>query len=221
MKISPKFQTIAIALIALVLISSSCKKDKNTITIKGVVSDAKGNTIPDVHITLQGTVVQGGIYTSEFSDIISTSSAADGSYIIETERKMADKYRIRLFKQDYFSYNIDMLADDVPGGKVVEKNLRLDPYAWIKLKVWNENPITGEDKIVYKYDDDNAYNCSDCCSNENIIGEGFNYSKTLICKLKGNDYAKISWTVYKEGVTTGSESIFCAAFDTTEYVLNY
>lgn len=203
-------------------ILNACKKDEKTIQLSGIITDASGNKVEGVTVSLQGTLLQGGAYSSGFSDIASVKTDANGYYEIITDWQTVGKYKITLFKYNYFENSKEYIADDIPIGSEVTKNLIIHPIAWIKIIVNNTNYNDDSDRISYKYDSEDTPICSDCCNNTPILGYGMLYSNTLKCKLYGNKNAQISWTVQKNGdITSYSENVFCSAFDTTAFNINY
>ncbi len=209
-------------LISVFVLETSCKKEPKTIKIWGSVSDAAGNKVSGVKVGLQGTLLEGGSFSSGFSDMASSNTNSSGSYEISTEWKVVDKYKIKLFKQNYFDNSFNYLANDIPSGADVNKNLVIHPVAWIKISVNNINPYDDNDQISYKYDNNEPFTCFDCCNNSSTIGYGSIYSNVLICKLKGNANAKVTWVVKKDNtIQSYNQNIFCTAFDTTEISINY
>lgn len=212
------FSIITIGLLTI----NACKKDKKTIQLSGIISDASGNKVEGVTVNLQGTLLQGGAYSSGFSDIASAKTDANGYYEINTDWQTVGKYKITLFKYNYFENSKEYIADDIPIGSEVTKNLNIHPIAWIKIIVNNTDPYDNSDRISFKYDSEDTPVCSDCCNDTPTLGYGMIYSNTSKCKLYGNKNAKISWTVQKHGeIKTYSENIFCSAFDTTAFNINY
>ena len=208
--------------ISFLLLETSCKKEEKKIKVWGYVADASGNKVSGVRVNLQGTLLEGGSYSSGFSDIASSTSNTSGNYDISTEWKVVYKYKIKLFKQNYFDNSYEYLANDIPSGAEVNKNLVIHPVAWIKIVVNNVNPYDDNDQISYKYDENEPFNCYDCCNNSSIVGNGMLYSNVLVCKLKGNATAKVMWVVKKDNIIQSySQNIFCNAFDTTEVSINY
>lgn len=212
------FSIITIGLLTI----NACKKDDKTIQVSGTVTDASGNKIEGVTVNLQGTILQGGAYSSSFSDIESAKTDANGFYEINTDWQTVGKYKITLFKYNYFESYQEYIADEISKGSKVTKNLNINPVAWLKMIVNNTDPYDESDKITFKYDSKETPLCYDCCNNNPTLGEGMIYSNTSKCKLPGNKNAKISWTVLKNGeIKTFSENIFCPAFDTTAFNINY
>lgn len=212
------FSIITIGLLTI----NACKKDKKTIQLSGIISDASGNKVEGVTVNLQGTLLQGGTYSSGFSDIASAKTDANGYYEINTDWQTVGKYKITLFKYNYFENSKEYIADDIPIGSEVTKNLNIHPIAWIKIIVNNTDPYDNSDRISFKYDSEDTPVCSDCCNNTPTLGYGMIYSNTSKCKLYGNKNAKISWTVQKHSeIKTYSENVFCSAFDTTAFNIDY
>lgn len=219
-----RFRILAILLSTLFAFSFfyACKKDDKNIKISGVITDSAGNKIEGVNVTLQGTLLQGGAFSSGFSDIATVKTDANGFYEIDTKWQTVDKYKITLFKYNYFENSFQYISDEFQAGEKVTKNLIINPVAWIKILVNNVDPDGNGDRISYKYDTEEFQLCTDCCNNTPIIGNGMLYSNVLKCKLPGNKNAKISWTVQKGGsINSYSENVFCTAFDTTTFNINY
>ena len=219
-----KKRTLTLLLICFISFSAfvACKKENKNIKISGIITDASGNKIEGVNVTLQGTLLQGGAYSTGFSDITTVKTDANGFYEIDTKWQTVDKYKITLFKYNYFENSYQYISDDFPIGEKVTKNLTIHPLAWIKIVVNNVDPDGNGDRISYKYDTDESPLCADCCNNTPIVGNGMIYSNVLKCKLPGNKNAKISWTVQKSNnITNYSQQVFCTAFDTTTFNINY
>jgi hypothetical protein len=219
-----KKRTLTLLLLFIVSLYTfvSCKKESKNIKVLGFITDVAGNKIEGVNVTLQGTLLQGGAYSTGFSDIATVKTDANGFYKIDTKWQTVDKYKITLFKYNYFENSYQYISDDFPIGEKVTKNLTIDPMAWIKIVVNNVDPDGNGDRISYKYDTDKFSLCADCCNNTPIVGNGMLYSNVLKCKLTGNKNAKISWTVQKGGsITSYTDNVFCTAFDTTTFNINY
>ena len=127
-------------------ILNACKKDDKTIQVSGTVTDASGNKIEGVTVNLQGTILQGGAYSSSFSDIESAKTDANGFYEINTDWQTVGKYKITLFKYNYFESYQEYIADEISKGSKVTKNLNINPVAWLKMIVNNTDPYDERDR---------------------------------------------------------------------------
>ena len=110
-------------------ILNACKKDDKTIQVSGTVTDASGNKIEGVTVNLQGTILQGGAYSSSFSDIESAKTDANGFYEINTDWQTVGKYKIALYKYNYFESYPYYIADEVSYGRWVTHTLKIHTIA--------------------------------------------------------------------------------------------
>lgn len=200
----------------------SCKKNKNIINISGHIYDPYINTyVSGAHITVSSSKVSSGFYNSNFTDIATTTTDANGLFQFEFEQEKSSAYRFHLNLDNYFDRTIDVPEADIQPENVYSPTFDLYPIGYLKLHVKNATPYDTSDFIAYSYDIDNI-NCVDCCSNTTIKGYGKTYDVTSKCKTYGSKNVAINWHVTKFGIDVAySDSIFCVPFDTTYFEILY
>lgn len=213
---------IALAsLVALFLIINACKKeDKENIIITGtVINPQNGSPISGAKVYLDGKILNGGVYNDNYSEIANATTDASGTFEIKTPYQVVSSYKIRAFKNNYFDYSKIIASESIEKGSTYSTTLSILPVSWVKLNINNVLNYS-EDEIQYKYSG-TPLSCFDCCSNQFLIGTG-SYHTTYKCKVVGNQYNKFYWTVRRNGLTNPfTDSIYCAAFDTTVLNINY
>jgi hypothetical protein len=133
-----------------------------------------------------------------FYVIDKTGIDKNGSYIVTAT---ADKY----FKYDPSKY---LTANNV----FVGQDIVLDPHAWIKIHVKNQNPVDSNDRILFG----------------NTIGDligsytGKNVELNYINRCPGNTKLFASWGVLKNGAWVSfKDTITVPAHDTLIYQILY
>ena len=213
---------IAIGILVVTGFGISCKKEKDKINISGTVYDPNLNTfLANAHVTISASMISSGFYNSNYTDIATTTTDANGVFTFEFEKQKSAGYRIFISKDNYFDNTIDINDADIVPGTPYTPAYNLYPVGYIKLHVKNSTPYDTSDAIRYSYTS-GYLACYECCSNMLIKGYGKYYDVTSKCKTYGNQNAIISWSIYKAGYDVAhSDSIFCTAFDTTYYEILY
>jgi hypothetical protein len=200
----------------------SCKKEKEKININGTVYDPNLKTfLANAHITISASMISSGFYNSNYTDIASTTTDANGAFNFEFDKQKSAGYRVFISKDNYFDNTIDINDADVVPGTPYTAAYNLYPVAYIKLHVKNSTPYDTSDAIRYSYTS-GYLTCYECCSNILTKGYGKNYDVTTKCKTYGSQNVMINWSVYKAGYDVAySDTIFCIPFDTTTYQILY
>ena len=221
MRFHNKFCLLLILSIALVA-TVGCKKHDNNLNIKGNVYDPNlKQYLANVTVVLASSKIEGGTYNPNYQNIASVKTDAGGNFSFEFVEEKVIGYRISLSKSRYFDYSEEISADKLNTGETYSVSYYLYPQGFIKLHVKNLAPFDENDIISYFFSE-GYKNCLDCCGNTPIIGNGILYEETTICKTFGDQNVTISWTVKKNNnLTAHSANIFCPAFDTVSYDLNY
>lgn len=212
---------LLISLLTVAITIFSCKKeDDENIIISGTVTNPQnGRVISGVNVYLDGKILDGGVFNDNYSEIASGTTDASGKFEIKTAYQVVSSYRIRAFKTNYFDASNIISSESIQKGSNYTNNLSILPAGWVRLNINNVVNLPG-DEIHYKYAG-TPQSCYDCCSNEYLIGTG-NYHATYKCKVVGNSYSKFYWTVTRNGIINPfTDSVYCAAFDTTVFNLGY
>jgi len=213
---------VSILISIIFLFSISCKKeDEQKIRVYGQVKDPKGIGISNVRISLQGTILSGGIFSTNFSEIAYSTTDANGNFDINTKWQTVDKYRIKASKTSYFDLKIDLNSNVIQANTEYYRNITLYSIAWLKLIVNNSSGWNDDDVISYRYAS-NIQIGTDCWTNNWLVGNGQFYSAVHKYKANGDIYGVFEWNVQKMGATKFfKDSVFCIPCDTTVFVLNY
>ncbi len=200
----------------------SCKKDKEKITINGVVTDPNMNVkVSNAHVTISASMVTSGFYNSNYTDIASTTTDGNGAFTFEFEKQKSAGYRIYISKDNYFDNTIDIPDGKIVSGTPYTPTYNIYPVAYVKLHVKNSTPFDTNDKIRYSYTSGYT-SCFECCSNVIIKGYGQHYDTISKCKTYGSQNVIINWSVYKAGYDIAyGDTFFCTPFDTTFYEILY
>lgn len=209
-------------LIALISMLLSCVDDTREITVSGDIFDPyTSQNVVGAKVVLSATLVQSGIYHSNFSQIAKATTDASGSYLMKFNVEKSSGYKISITQDNYFDYEEEITTDDMESDDIYPGNYELNPRATIILNVKNVTPKAMDDQIDFKYTNI-IQTCKTCCNNELNTGIGPAYDTTLQCEVVGARYLKIYWTITKKGIQTyHSDSVFTPAFQTTTYNINY
>lgn len=206
---------------ALLVFSASCRKvDDIELTIRGTVTDYRNSAgVGGVTVKLDEQVLQGGTVSSAFTNAAQTVTASDGSFELVFPRENALLYRITLSKEGYFNRQTEVNPDNVRPNLPHELDQVIIPRATLVMKFINENPESEDDLIRFRKL--NALFDCVCCNNEFIDLHGAAVDTTLTCELYGDYKLTYTYTVYRLEDTQVVDSVFCAAFHTTELVIGY
>lgn len=201
---------------------ASCKKNKNVITINGHVYDPySGSFISGANVTISSSKLSSGFYNSNYTDIATVATDANGAFSFEFEQEKSSGYRFYIYKDKYFDRTIDVADADIQPENIYAPTFDIHPIGYLKLHVKNSSPYDANDFIAYSYNIDNI-SCMECCTNTVLKGYGKTYDSTYKCKTYGSRDVQINWHVTKLGYdVTYSDTIFCAPFDTTFYEILY
>lgn len=134
-----------------------------------------------------------------------------GHYVINYNLKNDYGYYLRVIAPRYFD------SGRVGNGKLDKNNfdhIYLQPEAFLKVFIKNTTPYDLYDKILV-----GSYGTPSGGGGE---FQGINVDTLTIARTLGNATEKIEWWVIKKSDTTKySTSVYCPAFDTTVYQLNY
>jgi hypothetical protein len=221
-KIQPKKNILLLFVFIPFLCLFSCKKSSdNEIIIQGIIIDANQHIpLANVEVTFWASRIQGSTYNPNYISLIYTTTDANGNYYIKATKDKDAGYRITLDKSKYFSQTNDISVETLSPGSH-QLNFSVYPEAYFKLIVKNTSPFNNNDFINYWF-----YNSQpsglNCCNNNQISFTGQSYENILLCRTYGAQNMTVKWNVKKNNIVTPNEhSLYCTAFDTTTYNLNY
>jgi len=208
--------------VLLICIIPSCKKDQDRIIIEGSVTDQiRGIPLEGATVYLYGKVFSGGLFNPDPSVITSTTTDAQGKFVINHQQVKANEFEIHIEKELYFSFK-ELLDDgQVSAGKTYKPAYSLNPAGWIRLKVQNTHLPEPDDRINYRLYAQNP-ECSDCCQNTFVQGNGMNYNQESVCKTYGGTSVKLLWYVHKSGISKADSAFLQVPVqDTVFFHLKY
>ena len=213
---------IFISFIILTGVLTSCKKDKQKITINGSVYDPNTKTyVSNANVTISASIVSSGFYNSNYTQVASTTTDGSGAFSFNFDKMKSAGYRIYISKENYFDNTIDIPDDNVVAGTPYTPKYNLYTIAYLNLHVKNTTPHDSADYIAYYYSTTGLPTCFECCSNNIFRGYGVNYDTTIKCKTYGNQYVKINYHVIQVWDASNTDSVYCTAFDTTSHNIFY
>ena len=206
------------------LIMTSCKKDEEVIklTFRGVVVDPVANSsISDVNVVLRGQAIEGGVWSSAYTTLGSTTTDGSGSFSFTYDKANYVEYRLEVNKANHFNNEFTINGDDVLPDAPYNGSFDLYKQAWFKVQLVNANPVNDQDEVRYQKVSDNL-GCAACCTNDLVILGGQSVDTSWICPIYGGSTVEYNWFITKNSSTwSNSDSVLCPAFDTTSVLINY
>lgn len=200
---------IAIFLISIMFLMSSCKPDNDlTFLLTGEITDISFN-----QALSSGNVK---VYTvppeSTSGKLVETGSiSASGSYSIEIDRGIYNSIIIEIDNEDYFEESREILFEDLKPNEENKFDFSVTAKAWIKFVIKNQNNPDESDELKFlkSYGKEE---CSQCCPNGFTFYDGVtDFEK--VCPNNGEGgFAYKYWVngneIYQE------DSLKTPAFDT-------
>jgi len=210
--------------LTILLISVSCDKDKkNSIHVEGKIYDP--NTVSYVEgaevIIAASKLSSGGIFSSGYEDIATTTTDANGTFIFDFMEDKFAGYQIRVAKSQYFSFIKDVSTSEIQPGITFSPTYNIYPVGYISLKIRNALPYDTNDFVSYSFTS-GYLNGYDCCGNTISQGHGLFFADTVFCKTHGNQDVTLTYNVTKDGSThIYTQTLYCSALDTTYFNIDY
>ena len=208
--------------ITLILLSfTCCKKETLHTAVKGVVADKTNcNALPNAAVyLLEGEVKL--IYPYYFYIAIdSTVTNNNGEFSFDLTAKKGMDYAVTAMVDKYY-YLYDTEWIFIAEGKANYVVIGLQPEAFLKIHIKNTQPYDFNDLITIGGDWNNTaphnyygIDVDTFVVNINHIGNAN--------PVSGNNNVNIIWWITKNNIETEhSDSVYCLAFDTTVYEINY
>ncbi len=192
----------------------SCDKGTANFTVTGTVLD---RTFDKQLIGADVKLFQLSVGASNYKQIASTQTAADGSYSFTFERGKAESYIIRISKENYFPMEEEFSMSELSIKKVNYRNYFTTAMSWVNLRFVH---TVGSPTDVLKYiKQDGKQDCDVCCPSNYQYINGL-ADTSIYCINDGQTtYSYIYWLL--NTTQQGSKSITTVPFDTVELVLNY
>jgi len=209
----------------IILLSSvSCDKDKkNSIHVEGKIYDPNSVSYVDGAevIIAASKLSSGGIFSSGYEDIASTTTDASGTFIFDFLEDKFAGYQIRVAKPQYFSCIKDVSTSEIQPGITFSPTYNIYPVGYINLKIRNAMPFDTNDFVSYSFTS-GYLNGNSCCGNAISQGHGLYFADTIFCKTHGNQDVTVTYNVTKSGSThVYTQTHYCSAFDTTYFNIDF
>ena len=203
------------AILLLILVFVSCKKEELNFIIKGQVSDVTFSG------ALQGADVQlyyfpigsaTGVYEGN------TTTDAYGNYEFELDRDKYEKIQLVIEKNNYFEIIDNISFSNLSREEDNVFNYSLEAMAWTKFIIYNQQPSSAQDEFKL-FKNSGKTDCEECCDN----GYSFYYGAVdtaIYCANGGNKYMSFFYWV-NGNEENGNDSVYNTPFDTTTYTFYY
>jgi len=213
---------VVFAAVSAMAVLSSCKKNKDEITITGRVFDQGfGNYLEGATVKLSGNGIQNGIYTPDYVQLESVTTDASGNFKFTRKKDRTDSFRITVVKSDYFSEEHIFSSNVFNSSNEYNQEISVKPAGLVQVHLYNAYPSDENDKVVFYFSNSNL-SCFDCCTNIPSTGNGPAFDTTFTCKFLGNKNICFLRSVTKDQHTNVYlDSLFCPAFQTTTYHIAY
>ena len=211
-KFSNMFRVLA--LFSLLVLFFSCNKGTATFKINGSILDS---TFGQPLVGAEVKLLQLTIGSTTYSQIASTTTAADGSYSFSFERGKAQSYIIRFSKEDYFSQEEEFSLSDLSIKETNYRNYFTTAKSWVNLRFVH---TTGNSSDLLKFiKQEGKQECDECCPTVNQYINGL-ADTSIYCINDGNTtYSYFYWLI--NTTQQGDKSITTVPFDTVDLVLYY
>jgi len=137
-------------------------------------------------------------------------SNEDGSYSFTFNAEKDYGYSVSAWNSSCFENRIDISIDK---GEKNNKDITLSPIGHLRLFLKNKFPLNENDAIdvTNTYENGSVY-----------YFFGTTVDTTVIDIIRGNRGNRVIWFVERNGEQKShSDTVFCPAFDTTEYTIEY
>lgn len=199
-----------------------CNKNERIITVQGNINDPTFNSAgSNVTVILKAAKIESGVYNSNYVQIATSKSDANGNFSFEIPVEKVSGYRIILEKENYFDIEEDITTEIFEKEETYNADYKIFPIGTIRLEIKNTSPQSMDDEIKYKFDNIDQ-SCKTCCNNNVSTGSGPDFSIISECNARGNKMLKLTWVITKNGnQNIHSDSVWLEAFKTTTYKINY
>ncbi len=217
MKMIIENKNIILFLIGLIiLIFPSCKKNSNDFIFTGkVYSPNENKYIPNVKICLQGQVFQNNTWNSNFSELGSTYTKSDGSYILQIEKKRTNGLQLVAYHNSYISVIKSLNYEDIPTGEEYPVDFNIYPRSYLQIIVKDNPPYNPNTEITVSLHL-NTSDCNTCLQSKSIIYHSNDLPDTIFGMVYGHQSYEIEWTQNDNGnISHHTETPYCATLDTT------
>ncbi len=210
-----RFWVFLFALVAI----SGCKKKTDAFVFDCVVYDDKVDApVGGAIVTMSVQRAVGG-FNPNYETVGYATTDANGRFVIEVEKEVYYSFRLDINHPQHFDQIFDVNPDDVPFSTAYSSTFSLEPKAWLKTHVVNQN---GSQTVIFSIDAESE-ECTNCCTDNNTILQGFPVDSVFKCEVYGEQQVAVTGTYVDNGgaVIQVNEAAFVQAFDTTTINIIY
>lgn len=202
-----------VALLIAIIGTSSCKKGKAEVTLKGIISDTSFG-LPLSNATIVIHQIESGISDELIGQ---TTTNVNGEYSFLFDRDQTESYLITSSKSNYYDLNESISFSDITIENDNIYNFSTSAQSWVELNFIN---TAGQASDALKYiKQEGRSGCNNCCPDTQQSLNGI-IDTTVIYANDGN--AVFSYQYFVVGTSNqGLKSITTVAFDTTTINLVY
>lgn len=207
----------------LLMVIISCKKDEQEIKLSGkVINPNNQNGIESADVYLDHKPVSSSIYNAGYQNLNSTMTTSDGSYTIKYEKTRSSDYRIKITKEDYFTFEKEYTPGKFEDNSEIKMNFNLYPKGFLKTSINNVSSYNNNDHIVFRFLNMDQQ-CAGCCPSSYIHGYGQYFDTLFVCAAEGGEYLSYEYSVTINNSTNlyGPDSVYVNPFDTTSLNIEY
>ena len=196
----------------ILLAVSGCAKKTDVFVFDCVVFDQKVNApVVGANVSMSVQRAVGG-FNPNYENVGVATTDGSGRFIIEIDKEIYYSFRVEVADDQHFAGVFDINPDDVPFSTAYSATFDVEPKAWLKTRVVNQN---GSQTVIFSIDAETDV-CSNCCTDNNNIIQGFPVDSIFKCEVYGEQQASVTGTYVDNGgaVIQINESVFVTAFDT-------
>lgn len=202
-----------IFIIILSFFCAQCKKDEvRTIVEVTALDKTTNHVIPNAKITLVAETYSTFMGPSYYAIVEEKYTNIAGKYTFDFKANNSWAYFLVATAEHYF--NTDEHTGNIENGQMNYVAIPLQPEAFLKVNVKNTQPFDIYDLIYV-----DPYGTP---SGGGGTFTGMNVDTFTIARVWGNTKEGLYWRVNKNSSNVvHKDSIFCPAFDTTAYTINF
>lgn len=204
---------------AVLFFISACKKENNTITFEGKVTEfSGGGAVEGVSIIIEEKKLENGAIPINYSVLGTTTTDASGNYQFTFEKDRTIEVKISAELDDFYHEMVIRDIDDLSLVEVNIENFILRAKAIAKISIENNGVTDFGDEISLVVDND-ASICQTCC--DGIVLNGA-VDTIIYCNVTGNEELDYSYLTSNEfGVNFSEQTVYCPPGDTTQIFITY
>jgi hypothetical protein len=205
--------------LTLLFVVAGCTKKTDVFVFDCVVFDQKNNTaVSQANIVMKVQYAAGG-FNPNYETVGTTTTDANGRFYLEIEKDVYYSFRVEVNDPHYFSSSFNINPDQVPFSTAYSTTFNVEPKAWVRTHLLNQNMSQAATFSVDAETDE----CAECCASGNTIIQGFPVDSIFVCQVYGEQQVNITGNYLDENgaVHQIAQTAFAASFDTTTVTVVY